>query len=66
MPLALCDSRTLAEDDTVASDIVLPHLQIEAFEVWYNPKQRWHYLKDQQPEEVLLMMNYDSQSSTRE
>jgi hypothetical protein len=48
MPLALCDSRTLAKDDIVASDIVLLHLQIEAYEVWYNPEQKWYYVNEQE------------------
>ncbi len=65
MPLALCDSRTLAEDDLVPSDIVLPHLQLEAYEIWYNPRQNWYYLKEQSTDEVLVMMSCDSETKTR-
>ncbi|KAF2807644.1 uncharacterized protein BDZ99DRAFT_572558 [Mytilinidion resinicola] len=65
MPLALCDSRSLAPDDAIASDIVLPHLQIQAYEIWYNPDQRWHYLKDQTTNEVTLMLSSDSDTDTR-
>jgi hypothetical protein len=63
MPLALCDSRTLAKDDIVASDNVLPHLQIEAYEVWHNPEQKW-YLNEQERNEVLVMMSCDSETDT--
>ncbi|KAI1439506.1 hypothetical protein F5Y02DRAFT_425529 [Annulohypoxylon stygium] len=65
MPLALCDSRTLDKDDAVPSDIVLPHLKLVAYEIWYNPSQVWYYLKEQMPDEVLLMMSVDSETSTR-
>jgi hypothetical protein len=65
MPLAVCDSRSLALDDVVASDIVLPHLHIMAYEIWYNDEQRWHYLKHQRTDEVLLMMSVDSETLTR-
>lgn len=64
MPLALCDSRHLAPDDIVESDIVLPHLQIQAYEIWYNPAQRWYYLPLQTNDEVLLMLNADSDTET--
>ncbi|KAK0744331.1 hypothetical protein B0T21DRAFT_389709 [Apiosordaria backusii] len=65
MPLALCDSRSLDDDDLVASDIIYPHLELEASELWYNSNQRWYYLKGQMMNEVLLIMNVDSGSSTR-
>ncbi|KAJ5626818.1 hypothetical protein N7528_004245 [Penicillium herquei] len=66
MPLAMCDSRTLAPDDIIESDIVLPHLQIQAYEVWYNPAQTWYYLKHQRSDEVLLMLSADSETFTRQ
>ncbi|KAF5601716.1 uncharacterized protein FSUBG_8082 [Fusarium subglutinans] len=65
MPLAVCDSRYLHEDDIVASDIVLPHLQIQAYEIWYNPNQAWYFLDQQESTEVLLMLSADSITSIR-
>ncbi|KPM38053.1 hypothetical protein AK830_g8520 [Neonectria ditissima] len=64
MPPAVCDSQHLHEDDIVASDIVLPHLQIQAYEVWYNPNQLWYFLENQVSSEVLLMLSADSDTST--
>lgn len=65
MPLALCDSRSLASDDITESDIVLPHLQIQAYEVWYNPQQKWYYLKHQTSDEIMIMMSADSETPIR-
>lgn len=60
MPLALCDCRSPHGDDLVPSDIVYPHLELEASESWYNADQLWYYLKDQMINEVFLIMNVDS------
>jgi hypothetical protein len=64
-PLTICDTRTLADEDLVPSDIVLPHTLLEAYDLWYNPKQEWWFLDQQKNNEVLLMINYDSELNIR-
>lgn len=64
-PLTICDTRTLADEDLVPSDIVLPHTLLEAYYLWYNPKQEWWFLGQQKNDEVLLMINYDSKRNIR-
>jgi hypothetical protein len=53
-PLALCDFRTVDPEDLVPADIVFPHYQDEAYEVLYNPDQRWFYKKEMGCDDLLL------------
>lgn len=64
-PLTICDTRTLTDEDLVPSDIVLPHTLLEAYDLWFNPKQKWYFLDRQKNDEVLLMINYDSERNIR-
>ncbi|KAJ4302794.1 hypothetical protein N0V90_001685 [Kalmusia sp. IMI 367209] len=60
-PLAVCDTSTVDfEADTMAADLVTEHEITETVEVQYNAKQRWYYLAQQQPDELLLFKNVDS------
>lgn len=60
-PLAVCDASTVNfEADTMAADLVTEHEITETVEVQYNSKQRWYYLAQQQPDELLLFKNVDS------
>lgn len=40
-PLALCDSRSVAPDDLVAADRILPDRIGEVYYLTYNPNHRW-------------------------
>ncbi|PMD40612.1 hypothetical protein L207DRAFT_582798 [Hyaloscypha variabilis F] len=53
-PLAMCDFRTVAPADLVSADIIFPHYPDEAYEVLYNPDQRWFYKKGMDWDDVLL------------
>jgi len=60
-PLALCDGSTVDfENDTMAGDIVDKDAVFENTQVHFNPEQRWYYLSDQVPEELLIFKNADS------
>lgn len=60
-PLALCDAKTIdAANDLVVSDVVYQDHSEENYQVHYNPKQRWLYLSDQQPSEMLVFRCADS------
>src|ERR1700733_4994948 len=53
-PLALCDGSTVDfENDTMAGDIVDKEVVFENTQVHFNAKQRWYYLSNQIPEELL-------------
>ena len=68
VPLAVCDARSVAAADLVSTDIhhfgeddlEHPRYSGEIYSVVYNPAHRWYYAKDMQPEEVLLLKNWDS------
>ena len=60
-PLALCDAKTVdSANDLVTSDVVYEDHSEENYQVHYNPKQRWLYLSDQQPSEMLVFRCADS------
>ena len=54
-PLALCDAKTIdSANDLVTADVVYQDHSEEKYQVHYKPKQRWFYLSDQQPSEMLV------------
>ena len=59
-PLALCDSRSIALNDLVASDLVYPDKVGETYALVFNPRHRWYYFPDMTPDEFLLLKIYDS------
>jgi hypothetical protein len=59
-PLALCDSRSIALNDLVASDLVYPDKVGETYALVFNPRHRWYYFPDMTPDEYLLLKIYDS------
>ena len=64
-PLALCDGSTVDfENDTMAGDIVDKDAVFENTQVHFNPEQRWYYLSDQTPEELLIFKNADSEEES--
>jgi hypothetical protein len=59
-PLTLCDSRSIALNDLVASDLVYPDKVGETYALVFSPLHRWYYFPDMSPEEFLLIKIYDS------
>lgn len=59
-PLALCDSRSIALNDLVASDLVYPDKVGETYALVFNPRHRWYYFPNLTPDEFLLLKIYDS------
>lgn len=59
-PLAVCDARSVSEDELVVADQVYPKHVTENVQVHHGPSQRWYYLSNQQPEELLLFRQTDS------
>jgi len=62
-PLALADARTVAADDLIASDLIFPHRRGEIYVVAHNPRQRWLYVPDLEPDEAVLIKCWDSNPS---
>ncbi len=65
MPLAVCDARTIAPDDLVATDLKYPDRTGEVHSLSYNPAQRWFYFPHMQADEVMLLKCYDSADDGR-
>jgi hypothetical protein len=62
-PLAICDAETVDfENDTMAGDVVDRDAVFENTQVHYNPQQKWYYLANQIPSELLIFKNADSES----
>ncbi|KAI1114737.1 hypothetical protein F5Y14DRAFT_450816 [Nemania sp. NC0429] len=59
-PLALCDASTASLGDFHVHDGVIPHAIIESYRISHNAKQKWYYLSDQLPSEVLVFNTMDS------
>ncbi len=59
-PLAMCDSRSIALNDLVPSDLIYPDKVGETYAFVFNPRHRWYYFPLMTPEEVLLLKIYDS------
>jgi len=59
-PLALCDSRSIALNDLVPSDLIYRDKVGETYAFVFNPRHRWYYFPLMSPDEVLLLKIYDS------
>ncbi len=64
-PLALCDARSIASQDVVASDLVYPNRVGETYAFTYNSAHRWYYFPHLEPSEVILLKCYDSKDDGR-
>ncbi|KZV82483.1 hypothetical protein EXIGLDRAFT_626964 [Exidia glandulosa HHB12029] len=61
-PLAYGDYHTFdVNKDLAASDLIYPDRVGETYNIRYNPSQKWYYLKNQTPGEVVLLKCYDSE-----
>jgi len=64
-PLALCDARTVADEDLVAAERRAKDRIGELFMVRYESEQRWYYFPDMTESEVLLIKTFDSREDGR-
>jgi hypothetical protein len=64
-PLAVCDARSVAPGQLVASDLVYPNRVGETYSVTFDPAHRWFYVSGMQPGEGLLLKCYDSETDGR-
>ena len=59
-PLALCDARSVAPRDLIASERRSRDRVGEIQQATFNPAHRWFYFPNLQADEVLLIKTYDS------
>jgi hypothetical protein len=63
-PLAVCDARSVDAGDRVEADGVYdygpePWTTSEAYILRFNPKHRWLYFRDMQPDELMIFRAYN-------
>ncbi|KAF3761152.1 hypothetical protein M406DRAFT_268404 [Cryphonectria parasitica EP155] len=62
-PIAVADASSVSDDDLVAASVIKPTSVAETWTVRPNPDHRWFYKGAQQPDEVLLIKCFDSDTS---
>jgi hypothetical protein len=64
-PLALCDARSPAAQDSVPTDLVYRDRVGEILGFIYNPQHRWYYFPLMERNEAILLKCYDSKDDGR-
>jgi hypothetical protein len=64
-PLAMCDARSVAPGDLIASDLIYPGRNGETYSVKFSPSHRWIYFPKMATYEALLLKCYDSANDGR-
>ena len=64
-PLALCDARSVAPEDLIASERRAKDRIGEIHQAIFNPDHRWYYFPRMQPNEAVLIKTYDSAEDGR-
>jgi hypothetical protein len=59
-PLAICDARTLSDDDLIISERRYPNRVGQTYAIKYNPEHRWFWFPRMRREEALVFKVYDS------
>jgi hypothetical protein len=64
-PLAVCDARSIAPEDLVATDLLYRDRTGEVYSLAFNPSHRWVYFPRMQRDEVVFIKCYDSATDGR-
>jgi len=64
-PLAVCDARTIAKNDLIASDLIYPDKTGETYSFAYNPAHQWYYFPKMRNDEALLIKCFDSDENAK-
>jgi hypothetical protein len=59
-PLAVCDARSMVQEDFVPMDLKYRDRMGEVYSVTFNPNHRWFYFPLMQQNEALFLKGYDS------
>ena len=65
MPLAVCDARSIAPGDLLATDLVYRERTGEVYSLAFNPEHRWLYFPNMARDETMLIKCYDSAADGR-
>ena len=64
-PLAICEAKTLATGDLIASERRYPHRVGETYQIAYNPDHEWFYFPRMNRDEALVFKVFDSNTDGR-
>jgi hypothetical protein len=64
-PLAICEAKTLATGDLIASERRYPDRVGETYQVSHNPDHKWFYFPRMRRDEALVFKVYDSATDGR-
>jgi hypothetical protein len=64
-PLAVCDARSIQQEDLVPIDLLYPDRIGENYNFGYHPRHRWYYVPEMLADEALLLKCYDSATDGR-
>lgn len=64
-PLGVADATSVPDDDLLPVQLIYPDRVGETFTVRPNSSHRWHYLREQTPQEVMLIKCFDSKLDGR-
>jgi hypothetical protein len=59
-PLALCDARSVADDDIIVGESRFPDFSFETAFIRFNPNHRWIYFPTLANDEIILLKQGDS------
>ncbi len=62
-PLAFCDRKSVQKGDLIAADFVRRDYAGETYFLKYSPDYKWHYMSDQERDDVVLFKIYDSSTA---
>ncbi|KAJ8132087.1 hypothetical protein O1611_g1535 [Lasiodiplodia mahajangana] len=61
-PLVLADRRTVLKDDLIEADQVMRDKVNKTAYVYYHPDQRWYWLSNQRPDEIIMFPTWAAES----
>ncbi len=64
-PLAICEAKTLATGDLIASERRFPDRVGETYQIAYNPDHQWYYFPRMNRDEALVFKVFDSETDGR-
>jgi len=64
-PLAVCDARSMVQQDFVETDLKYRDRAGEVYSIAFNPNHRWFYYPEMRRDEALLLKCYDSAEDGR-
>lgn len=65
MPLAICDARSIAEDDLKVTELRYRDRVGEVLQLAFNPEHSWYYFPEMTRDEALVFKCYDSLTDGR-